>query len=85
MSSVVLSSKGQVVLPVEIRRRLGITAGTRLEVQEEADGVRLVVTKPTVLAKIETGAGMLRAESRGKPRSLTDFDAATVLRKHTAR
>ncbi len=29
--SVTVSSKGQVTLPADIRRRLGITAGTQLE------------------------------------------------------
>ena len=81
MSSVTLSSKGQVVLPADIRRRLGITAGTRLEVLEESDGVRLIVSTPVAVGDIESGAGMLRAPSRGKPRRLLDFDAAALLNK----
>ncbi len=81
MSSVTLSSKGQVVLPADIRRRLGITAGTRLEVLEESDGVRLIVSAPATIGDIESGAGMLRAPSRGKPRRLQDFDAAAMVRR----
>ncbi len=81
MSFVTLSSKGQVVLPADIRRRLGITAGTRLEVVEESDGVRLIISTPAAIGDIESDAGMLRATSRGKPRRLQDFDAAALLGK----
>ena len=81
MSSVTLSAKGQVSLPIHIRHRFGMTAGTRLEIVEEADGVRLIVAAPTTHNDIEADAGMLRASSRGKPRSLHDFDAATLMNK----
>ncbi|GAA0769222.1 AbrB/MazE/SpoVT family DNA-binding domain-containing protein [Ideonella azotifigens] len=38
-------SKGQVVLPADMRRRLGLNPGARLEVTEEADGLRLRVQR----------------------------------------
>jgi AbrB family looped-hinge helix DNA binding protein len=41
MPTVTVSSKGQVVLPAELRNRLGLAAGARLEISEEADGLRL--------------------------------------------
>jgi len=37
------STKGQVVIPVEVRRRLGIEPGTRLSVDETEGGVLLRV------------------------------------------
>jgi AbrB family looped-hinge helix DNA binding protein len=37
-----LSSKGQVVIPAELRERLGIEAGTRLAVRIEKDQLILV-------------------------------------------
>ena len=40
MSTLLVSSKGQIVLPAATRRRLGLGAGARLEVFEDADGVR---------------------------------------------
>ncbi|WP_369015678.1 AbrB/MazE/SpoVT family DNA-binding domain-containing protein, partial [Escherichia coli] len=43
MSSVLVSAKGQVVLPADLRRRLGLNPGARLEVTEEPDGLRLRV------------------------------------------
>ena len=81
MSTVTLSATGQVSLPINIRRRFGMTAGTRLEIVEEADGVRLIVAAPIAYNDIEADAGMLRASSRGKPSSLQDFDVATLVNK----
>jgi len=46
MPQVVVSSKGQVVLPRAIRERLGIDRGTVLEVEVCDDKVTLAPTKP---------------------------------------
>lgn len=40
---VTVSEKGQVVIPATLRARLGISAGTRLEVTEEGGNLRLLV------------------------------------------
>ncbi len=42
MTAVTVSSKYQIVIPREARRRLGIPSGTRLQVIEEPTGLRLV-------------------------------------------
>ena len=47
MSTVTVSSKYQIVVPREARRRLGITSGTRLQAIEEPTGLRLV-KEPTL-------------------------------------
>ncbi len=36
-----VTSKGQVTIPREIRRRLGVRAGDKLEFEEDAQGVRV--------------------------------------------
>ncbi|PYV16758.1 MAG: hypothetical protein DMG21_10650 [Acidobacteria bacterium] len=41
-----LSTKGQVVLPGSVRRRLGLQAGDALEVQMKAGGVLLTPRRP---------------------------------------
>ena len=81
MPTMTVSSKGQVVLPAAIRRRLGLMAGTQIEVIEEADGVRLVVARPIKTADIASCAGMVTAPKKGKARSLSDFDPAALLHK----
>ena len=42
MTAVTVSSKYQIVIPRESRRKLGITSGTRLQAIENATGLRLV-------------------------------------------
>ena len=81
MSTLIVSSKGQIVLPAELRRRLGMGAGARLEVLEEADGLKLRVVRPVAIADVAEMAGMVKAPSRGAPRSLDAFDPATLLRR----
>jgi len=46
MSIVHASSKGQVVLPRDVRRRYGITRGTRLEVIDSGRGTIVLVPVP---------------------------------------
>jgi AbrB family looped-hinge helix DNA binding protein len=81
MTTMTVSSKGQVVLPADIRRRLGLMAGTQMEIIEEADGLRLVVVRPIKIADIVSCAGMVTAPKKGKARSLSDFDPAALLHK----
>lgn len=81
MTSLVVSSKGQIVLPAALRRRLGIGAGARLEVFEESDGVKLRVVRAVPQCDVHHLAGMLKAPTRGVPRSLDDFDAADFARR----
>lgn len=81
MATMTVSSKGQVVLPADIRRRLGLMAGTQMEIIEETDGVRLVVSRPIKAACITACAGMVTAPSKGKSRNLADFDAASMQSK----
>ncbi len=81
MTTMTVSSKGQVVLPADIRRRLGLMAGTQMEVIEEPDGVRLVVARPIKAASIAACAGMVTAPAKGKARSLADFDPASLTAK----
>ena len=79
MSSLLVSSKGQIVLPAALRRRLGMGAGARLEVIEEVDGLRLRVVRPVATADLTAMAGMVKAPARGVPRRLEDFDPASML------
>jgi len=73
------SSKGQIVLPAEMRRRLGMGAGARIEVLEESDGLKLRVVRSVATADMTGMAGMVKARARGVPRRLEDFDPASLL------
>lgn len=85
MSTLVVSSKGQIVLPAALRRRLGMGAGARIEVLEEADGLKLRVVRPVATGDVATMAGMVKAMARGVPRRLEEFDPASVLARSRRR
>lgn len=86
MFSVLVSSKGQIVLPAVMRRELGLAAGARLNVQAQPDGtIQLKPVQAVAVQDVRTLAGMVRAPSRGKARQLDRFDAATVAAAKRAR
>jgi len=84
MATMTISSKGQIVLPADIRRRFGLVAGTRIEIIEEPSGLRLLVCHPVKPALLADCAGMITAPSKGKARRLEDFDAADLTAKAEA-
>jgi AbrB family looped-hinge helix DNA binding protein len=79
MTTLLVSSKGQIVIPAAVRRRLGMGAGARLEIMEESDGLKLRVVRSVAPADLSGLAGMVKARARGIPRSLQDFDPASLL------
>lgn len=85
MSTLLVSSKGQIVLPAALRRRLGMGAGARLEVLEESDGLKLRVVRSVATADVADLAGMVKASSRGVPRRLEEFDPASTLNRSSRR
>ena len=78
MSTLVVSSKGQIVLPAATRRRLGLGAGSKLQVIEDGDEVRLRVVRSVPKVTVAGLAGMVQLPSRGVPRRLDDFDPASL-------
>jgi AbrB family looped-hinge helix DNA binding protein len=57
MINVSMSSKGQIVIPLEVRKRLGMSAGTKLELRE----VRLrPASRPGKTATLESALGLAR-------------------------
>lgn len=83
MAKATVSDKGQVVIPAELRRRLGITPGCQLEFIEEGGGLRIVIQRRRVLTRHEDGYGMLVYQ--GAPRRLADFDVAEAMRRERGR
>lgn len=79
----VVSTKGQVILPKAIRQRRHWEAGTRLVVEETADGVLL---RPAPhFPPTEPGDVFASLPYSGKPKSLEEMDAgimAEAKRRH---
>jgi antitoxin PrlF len=84
MATLTISAKGNLHLPADIRRRLGLVAGTQIEIIEEPNGLRLVARPSLKPLSVAACAGMVTAPTKGKPRRLEDFDAATLAAKTEA-
>ena len=80
MQVVTVSEKGQVVIPAEIRRRLGITPGCQLAFVLEGSVIRVQLKRRILPTRIEDGYGLLRCTEPGE-RRLTDFDVAEAMRE----
>jgi AbrB family looped-hinge helix DNA binding protein len=80
MQTVTVSDKGQVVIPVEIRRRLGISPGCQLDFSLEGNVIRAEVKRQVVKTRVEDGFGMLVCKLPGE-RRLANFDVALAMRE----
>lgn len=79
MSCVTVSSKGQVVIPADLRRRLGILPGSQVEVSVVDDKIEISLLHPAGHSSHETGFGMLKYS--GSPHRLADLDVAMLMRR----
>jgi len=71
-----VSSKGQVILPKSIRQRRHWDAGTRLVVEDTAEGVLLKAAPLFVPTSSESVFGMLKVS--GVPKTLEEMDAGVL-------
>ncbi len=75
-----VSTKGQVILPKTIRQHRDWGAGTRLTVEETADGVLLKRAPAFAPTTSEDVFGMLPLS--GKPKTLEEMDEAILAEAH---
>ena len=75
MDSSSVTSKGQVTIPKEIRRELGIRQGSRVEFMARNGRAELRVVHRAP-GRAVSGFGMLKSRRRHLP---ADFDVATLL------
>lgn len=71
-----VSTKGQVILPKAVRQRRAWDAGTRLLVEDTAEGVLLRRAPAFAATRPEEVFGML--PFRGIPKSVEEMDAAVL-------
>jgi len=83
MDTAIMSSKGQVVIPSRLRRKLGITPGTRLVFDEKDGHLEL---RPVTGAYVDSIKGMLKARPGAAPvtRELLADHAAEVAAEEAA-
>jgi len=78
MSTATLTAKGQVTIPADVRRRMGLGAGDRIEFVEIESGEYLI--KPAI-DDVRTLKGLLRKPAT--PISIEDMNA--TIRRRGAR
>ena len=76
---VTVSEKGQVVIPASLRERLGISAGTRLEVSEENGNIRMLVEPQRKTLSAQACIGI--SGYRGPKLELSAMDPARFAKK----
>lgn len=79
ISTTKLSSRGQVVIPEEIRQRLGLETGAQFVVLGDADTVVLKRIQPPTLKEFD--ALLVRARKAAKKAGLQEKDIAAAIRR----
>lgn len=76
METTSVTSKGQVTIPKEVRQKLGIQQGSKIEFLIADDHVELRL-KSSPAKVTSNGFGMLKSKKTAVP---ADFDAASLLK-----
>jgi AbrB family looped-hinge helix DNA binding protein len=71
-----MSSKGQVVIPEDIRKRLKLKAGSQFVVMGENDVVILKTIKPPSMAEFDTLIAKARSQAKKAGLKQSDITAA---------
>ena len=72
MDTAIVTTKGQLVIPSRLRRRLGIKEGTKIAFEERSDRPGEVVIRPLTRAYFERCAGMLASKGAAMKALLED-------------
>jgi AbrB family looped-hinge helix DNA binding protein len=75
MESTIVTSKGQITIPKEIRQQLGIRKGSKIEFIVVEDHVEMYLANPSEKPS-NSGFGMLKSSRSAIP---ADFDPASLL------
>jgi len=74
MDEVSVTSKGQVTIPIDVRKALGITKGTRVKITAEGASARLTVARTRKPSRVEDGPKI--CGYRGRALTLEDMEEA---------
>ncbi len=75
MSTITLTSKGQVTLPVEARRLLNLQDGDKLIVSINREARTLSLSKPMTFDELSTMVqGFIKKRNKGKIKSIKNVD-----------
>ena len=80
-STTKMSSKGQVVIPEEIREQLGLTAGTQFVVVGDRDVVILKTLTAPSMSEFDSLIGEARRQAKTAKMSRTDLQNAVKAEK----
>jgi AbrB family looped-hinge helix DNA binding protein len=72
MSTITMTSKGQITLPAATRAKLKLVKGAQMDVEETADGKVILTPKPQRTGDIRRLRGILKYD--GPPVSIEDID-----------
>ena len=73
MATTTLSTKGQIIIPKEIRERRGWAAGLTLEVEERGEGIVLRPARALPKTRIDDLLGCL--PYKGRPKTIAEMEA----------
>jgi AbrB family looped-hinge helix DNA binding protein len=76
MSTITMTSKGQITLPAATRAKLQLVKGVQMDVEETADGKVVLTPKPQKTGDIRRLRGILKYD--GPPVSIEDMNAAIL-------
>jgi AbrB family looped-hinge helix DNA binding protein len=73
-----VSSKGQISIPASLRHKLGLVAGSKLNVSLAGDVLQLEPVYVIPTSTLDSVVGLVTAPKSGQARRLEDFDAASI-------
>lgn len=74
MSTITMTSKGQITLPAATRAKLKLVKGAQMDVEETADGKVILTPKPQKTGDIRQLRGILKYD--GPPVSIEEMNKA---------
>ena len=80
-----MDDRGRLVLPAELRRRLGLRAGDEVKISEEADGALRVESRQAAARALIGSAGRLKGSAVEELRAERRREAAAESRGATRR